>query len=468
MAGSRPPGPVLPLVRPLIGPGRDPLALLTRMARDYGDVVRFRLSGDQAYLVSRPELIRDVLVTNSRNFTKSRGLDRARRVLGEGLLTSEGAAHLRSRRLLQPMFHRDRVAAYAGVMVDLAAREASRWTAGEPFDAARAMSRLTLAIVGRTLFGADVEASADQVGQALTRVLETFWAVLLPFPDLVERLPIPALRRAREARVRLDVLIFALIAERRAEGVDRGDLLSMLLAAQDDGSGGDRGGLTDTQVRDEAMTLLLAGHETTANALTWTWHLLGGAPEVEQRLHEEVDRVLEGRLPTAADVVRLPYVEQIVTEAMRLYPPAWIVGRRTIGVQPLGEFVVPAGSVVFMSQWVVHRDSRWYADPARFDPDRWTPAFKAALPRFAYFPFGGGPRQCIGESFAWMELVLLVATIAQRWRLRPAPGRPVVPQPLITLRAKHGLLMTPEPRPDPNGLSSRSHEAHEDRASRHS
>jgi cytochrome P450 len=345
------------------------------------------------------------------------------------------------------MFHRDRVAAYAGVMVDLAAREASRWTAGEPFDAARAMSRLTLAIVGKTLFGADVEASADQVGQALTRVLETFWAVLLPFPDLVERLPIPALRRAREARVRLDALIFALIAERRAGGLDRGDLLSMLLAAQDEESGGEHRGLTDTQVRDEAMTLLLAGHETTANALTWTWHLLGGAPEVEGRLHDEIDRTLEGRPPTAADVGRLPFVEQVVTEAMRLYPPAWIVGRRAIGPQPLGEFVLPARSVVFMSQWVVHRDPRFYPEPERFVPDRWTPAFKAALPRFAYFPFGGGPRQCIGESFAWMELVLLVTTIAQRWRLRPVPGHAAAPQPLITLRAKRGLLVTPEARP---------------------
>ncbi|MGE5245164.1 MAG: cytochrome P450 [Betaproteobacteria bacterium] len=444
MAAPFPPGPARPIFGSLIAPGRDPLQLFTGLARTHGDLVHFRMTGEHVFLVSRPDIIRDVLVTSSRNFTKSRGLERAKNLLGEGLLTSEGASHLRSRRLLQPAFHRERIAAYATVMAEYAEREASRWTAGAPFDAAQAMSRLTLAIVGRTLFDADVEASADEVGDALTRVLNTFWVTLLPFSGLIERLPVPTFRRGRAARARLDAIIYRLIAHRRASGRDHGDLLSMLLQAQDEESGG--GGFTDRQVRDEAMTLLLAGHETTANALTWTWYLLGQAPEVERKLHEEIDSVLGGRLPQAADVARLPFVERVVTEAMRLYPPAWMIGRRAIAEQPLDGYVAPPRSIVFMSQWVVHRDRRWFEEPERFAPDRWTPAFRTSLPKFAYFPFGGGPRQCIGEPFAWMELVLLVSTIARRWRLRPVPGHPVVPQPLVTLRAKHGLQVTAERR----------------------
>ncbi len=442
MATPFPPGPRRPLVGSLIAPGRDPLRLFARLAATYGDLVHFRMMGEHAFLISRPDVIRDVLVASSRNLTKSRGLERARTLLGDGLLTSEGDAHLRNRRLLQAAFHRERIAGYASVMADYARREAARWTPGAPFDAARAMARLTLAIVGKTLFDADIEASADQVGEALTRVLETFWVTLLPAPALVERLPIPAIRRSQAARARLDAVIYDLIDRRRADGRDRGDLLSMLLAAQDE----EGGGLSDRQVRDEAMTLLLAGHETTANALTWTWYLLGQSPEIERKLHEELDRVLAGRLPEAADIARLPFVEQVVTEAMRLYPPAWMIGRRAIAEQRLDRFVAPPRSVIFMSQWIVHRDPRWFEQPERFDPERWTPAFKAGLPKFAFFPFGAGPRQCIGEPFAWMELVLIVATIAQRWRLRVVPGHPVVPQPLVTLRAKHGLRVTAERR----------------------
>jgi cytochrome P450 len=263
--------------------------------------------------------------------------------------------------------------------------------------------------------------------------------MMLPFADLNERLPVPKLRRARMARVRLDAIIYRMIADRRASGRDHGDLLSMLLAAQDEDDGGV---MTDEQVRDEAMTIFLAGHETTANALTWLWYLVSGAPEVEARLHEEVDRVLQGRLPALADVPSLPCIERIVTESMRLYPPAWLIGRRALVDYPLGGYVVPARSIIIMSPYVLQRDRRYYADPERFDPDRWTAEFRARLPKFAYFPFGGGPRQCIGESFAWMELVLVTATIAQRWKLRLVPGHPVVPQPLVTLRTKHGMRMT--------------------------
>jgi cytochrome P450 len=422
----------------LINPGRDPLAFLTRLARTYGDVAHFRLGSERAFFINHPQYIRDVLVTHHKNFTKSRGLERAKKLLGEGLLTSEGAAHLRQRRLLQPAFHRDRIAAYASVMVEHADRMRRRWTAGAEMDVSREMMRLTLSIVGKTLFDSDVESKADEVGAAVTRVLATFWLTLLPFADFVEKLPLPMIRRSRAGRAKLDRLIYALIAERRAGGQDHGDLLSMLLMAQDEEDGS---GLSDRQVRDEAMTLLLAGHETTANALAWTWYLVSQSPELEARLHQEIDRVLQGRLPGAADLGALPFVEQVVTESMRLYPPAWVIGRRAMADYPIGEFVAPARSIVFMSPYVMHRDPRYYADADRFLPERWTADFKAALPRFAYFPFGGGSRQCIGEPFAWMELVLLVATIAQRWRLRLVPGHPVAPQPLITLRPRHGIKM---------------------------
>jgi cytochrome P450 len=438
-ASRRPPGPRRPLLGALISPGRDPLKTLSRFARDYGDITYFRLAGERVFFLNHPQYIRDVLVTHQKNFTKSRGLERAKRLLGEGLLTSEGAAHLRQRRLMQPAFHADRLAAYASVMAGAADRWRGGMRDGAACDVSKEMMRVTLAIVGKTLFDSDVESKADEVGVAVSDVLATFWFSLLPMQGLIERLPLRALRRGREARARLDALIYALIAERRASGRDHGDLLSMLLAAQDDEGG--TGGLSDVQVRDEALTLILAGHETTANALTWTWYLLSQQPEIEARLHAEIDR-LGGRLPGLDDFPQLAYVGRVVSEAMRLYPPAWIVGRRAIDDYAIADYVIPRRAMLFMSPYVMHRDARFFPNPERFDPDRWTPEARAALPKFAYFPFGGGVRQCIGEHFAMMELVLLVTTIAQRWQLRLVPNHPVVPQPLITLRARHGMRMT--------------------------
>jgi cytochrome P450 len=251
---------------------------------------------------------------------------------------------------------------------------------------------------------------------------------------------VPHLIRGRRARARLNAFIYDIIRERRADPHDRGDLLSMLLLAEDEEDEGRR--MTNVQVRDEAMTILLAGHETTANALTWTWYLVSQSPEIGRALHDEIDRVLQGRLPGAADIPALPYVQQIVAEAMRLYPPAWVIGRRALEPYQAGGYTIPARSIVLMSPWIVHRDPRHYPEPERFDPARWTAAFKASLPPFAYFPFGGGPRRCIGEPFALMELTLVVATLARRWQLELVPGHPVAPQPLVTLRARHGMRMT--------------------------
>jgi cytochrome P450 len=444
MTAAVAPGPKTSLLRSVVYfPGRDPLGFFSNLARTYGDVVSYKMAGEHLFLVGDPEHIKDILVTHNRNFMKGRGLQRSKRLLGEGLLTSEGAVHLRQRRLMQPAFHRDRIAGYGRTMVEHADRLRSGWVDGASLDIAREMNRLTLSIVGKTLFDADVESDAVEVGDALTGVMDTFWVMMLPFADVLERLPVPKLRRARLARGRLDAVIYRMIANRRASGRDHGDLLSMLLTAQDEDDGR---AMTDLQVRDEAMTIFLAGHETTANALTWTWYLVGQAPGVEAKMHEEIDRVLQDRLPTMADIASLPYVERVVTESMRLYPPAWIIGRRALGEYAIGPYVAPAGALFLVSPYIVQRDVRYYPDPELFDPDRWTPEFRAQLPKFAYCPFGGGPRQCIGESFAWMELILLVATIAQQWRLRLVPGHPVVPQPVVTLRAKHGMRMKLERR----------------------
>jgi len=436
-----PPGPPRSLRTLVIYvPGRDPLAFFTNLARTYGDIAHVQMAGEHLFLLNHPQLVKDVLVTNQKSFFKGRGLERSKRLLGEGLLTSEGETHVRQRRLMQPAFHRDRIASYAATMTRTADHVQREWTEGGTIDVAQQMRRLTLAVVGQTLFGTDVEAHAQRVGQALTTVLDSFWLTMLPLFEVLEHLPLPPFHGIRKASAELDAIVYGLIAERRKSPGDRGDLLSTLLMAQDEE--GDRGRMTDRQIRDEAMTIFLAGHETTANALAWTWYLLSGAPLVEAKLHEEIDRVLGGRLPTVEDLPNLAYVEQVVTEALRLYPPAWIIGRRAIEDYTVEGYVLPARSIVVVSPYLVHRDRRFFSDPDCFLPERWTPAFKASLPPFAYFPFGGGTRRCIGESFALTELVLVVSTLAQRWRFRLVPGHAVTPQAVVTLRLKHGLKMT--------------------------
>jgi cytochrome P450 len=271
------------------------------------------------------------------------------------------------------------------------------------------------------------------------------WSQLMsPFYDLLRRLPLPSNRRIQQGRDRLDATVLRLISDRRASGKDQGDLLSMLLLAQDEE--GDNSGMTDQQVRDEAMTLFLAGHETTANALTWTWYLLSQHPAVESQLHAELDTVLAGRVPTAEDVPLLRYTRMVLAESMRLYPPAWVIGRRALNDYEIPPYTIPANSLLLMSPYVMHRDPRYFPAASDFDPQRWTPEAQAERPKFSYFPFGGGPRQCIGEAFAWMEGILLIATIAQYWRLRLVPGHPVEPRPLITLRPKYGMRMVLERR----------------------
>jgi cytochrome P450 len=423
---------------------RDPLAFLESIARQYGDISFFKMGPQDVFFLNHPDYVKDVLITHNSNFKKGRALQRAKRLLGEGLLTSEGEFHRRQRRLAQPAFHRQRIASYASAMTGYAVQMSDRWQEGVTMDIAEEMMRLTLAIVGKTLFDADVERDAKEVGQALTVIMNLFNAMLLPFSELLEKLPLPHKRRFEKARDQLDAIIYRLIEERRRSGEDHGDLLSMLLLAQDEEERS--GGMTDQQVRDEAMTIFLAGHETTSNAMTWTWYLLSEHPEVEAKLHEELDAVLQGRVPEFNDVAQLRYTEMVLAESMRLYPPAWALGRLSLDEYEVGGYRLPAGSLVLLSQYTLHRDARYFPEPERFDPLRWTAEARELRPQYSYFPFGGGPRRCIGEGFAWMEGVLLIATLAQRWRLRLVPNHPVKTHPIITLRPRHGMLMTLERR----------------------
>jgi cytochrome P450 len=423
---------------------RDPLGFLLNAANVYGDVVHFKLGPTHMFLLNHPDYIKDALVTENGNFTKNRSLKRLKVVLGEGLLTSEGAFWRRQRRLAQPAFHRQSIGSYGAVMVAYARRLSERWQDGDTLDIAKEMMRLTLAIVGKTLFDADVEADAEEVGQAMRVIQQNFNRLLLPYAELTDNLPLPANIRLKRAIHKLDAVIYRLIAERRAGAEPHRDLLSLLLLAQDEESDG--GSMTDQQLRDEALTIFLAGYGTTASALTWTWGLLSQHTDVEARLHEEIDRELGDRPAEITDLPRLSYCEMVFSEAMRLYPPAWIIGRRAINDYAIGRYQIPAGSDVLLSPWVTHHDERYYPDPFRFDPLRWTPEARESRPKFSYFPFGGGSRVCIGEGFARMEGALILATLAQRWRLRLVPGQKLEPATLIALRPRHGLLLKLERR----------------------
>jgi len=441
----RPPGPrnFIPGLW-FVGFRKDPIRFFTRLARQYGDIVYFHLGPQRIFLLNHPDLIRDVLVTHDSNFVKGRGLERAKLLLGEGLLTSEGELHRRQRRLMQPAFHRFRLKAYSEIMVQSADQLQDSWQEGMVLDIDHEMKGLTLSIVGRTLFGADVEKEAGEFGEALTTAMRLWRRMMLPFAETLEKFPLPSVRKFRNARRRLDETIYRIIEERRQKPVLNEDLLSMLLTAQD--TEGDGGQMTNLQLRDEVMTLFLAGHETTANALTWTWYLLSQNPDVEARFQAEVDRLPTGKLPSADDLPLLTYTEKVLTESMRLFPPAWLIGRRALRDYDVPPYRIPAHSLVLMSQYVMHHDERYFQDAFRFDPERWTPEAKAARPKFSYFPFGGGPRQCIGDGFAWMEGILLLAALGRKWKLKLVPGHRVEMQPLVTLRPKYGMKMILERR----------------------
>ena len=424
---------------------RDRIRLLQTLTSQYGDVVGFHVGRQPFVVLNHPDYVRDVLVTRHQVFHKGIGLQRAKLLLGEGLLTSEGAHHLRQRRLLQPAFHRQRIAAYASIMTDHAEQASVTWQDGDTLDLLHEMSRLTLAIAGKTLFDADVAGDADAIGGSLADVLANFNITLLPYGDRLVKLPIPHAVRFRRAKARLDDVVYRMIAQRRASGVEGNDVLSTLVAARDEDDGS---GMTDLEIRDEVMTLLLAGHETTANALTWSWYLLSQNENARRRFEDEIAGVCGTRPPSVADLAALVFTRAVLSEAMRLFPPAYLVGRRALCdyAVPGTNYVLAAGTVVILSQYLLHRDERFWDAPEEFRPERWLEGSsrsdaEAGLPRrsFAYFPFGAGPRICIGEQFAWMEGVLIMATIARHWRCDVVPDQKIAVQPIITLRPKYGM-----------------------------
>ena len=406
------------------------------------------VAGRTILLAAHPELAREVLTAFPRSLKKGLGLQRTRNVLGNGLLTSEGEFHLRQRRLAQPAFHRERIARYADVMVERTEAVAATWHNGQALDIARAMHQLTLDIVGRTLFNVDLEGQAAAMGRALTAVLDTFSIWLLLIGDRLYDWPLPRMRRAKRAIPVLDAAIYEIIAQHRRDGGDQGDLLSMLMSARD--TEGDGSGMTDQQLRDEVMTLVLAGHETTANALAWTFWYLAQHPEVDARLAEEVRSVCADRPPAMADLPLLPYTRAVFSESMRLRPPAYATSREVIAPIELAGQTIPVGAQIAVSPWVTHRDPRWWTDPLRFDPDRWLAPRSEPLHKHAYFPFGGGNRLCIGEQFAWTEGILLIASLVRRWRFHlTVPAESIRAQPAVTLRPSPGVPVRVERRGEP-------------------
>jgi cytochrome P450 len=417
---------------------RNMLGFYTHTA-SYGDIVPYRLGRHPLCLINHPDYTEKVLIADAKNYGKrTYVLNLLVPLLGNGLLTSEGDFWLRQRRLIQPAFHKQRIGAFAEVMVDYTRRMLDGWQDGQRLDMHAAMTGLALEIVGKTLFDADVANDAEGVGAALEVVMDQFisrWESFLPLPVWV---PTRANVRFNRTVKKLDAVIYKMIAQRRQSGQERGDLLSLLLQARDEDDGT---GMTDRQLRDEAMTLFLAGHETTASALSFTWYLLAQHPDAERTMLAELDNVLGGRPPTLADLPRLRYTEHVLLESMRLYPPAFGFGRVARIDCEIGGYRIPAGTTVIMIPWVTQRDSRWFADPLAFCPERWDGDLAKRLPRYAYFPFGGGPRLCIGNQFAMMEATLVLATMLQRFHYELLPDPAVVLRPVVTLRPAHGVPM---------------------------
>jgi cytochrome P450 len=429
----------------------NPILLFEHLAATYGRIAHYKLGWQHIVFINHPDFIREILVNHPQEMIKERTQRRMKILLGEGLITSEGAFHMRQRRIAAPAFHRQRIAAYADVMTERAALRRASWHAGQTIDIGAEMMQLALEVVARTLFNTDVTSDVLAINHEVNVIMDLYnYLISLPLAEAYLYAPLPGLTRFRRARARLNAVVHRIIADHRSRAsagntADSGDLLSMLMASRDEEGGATDGtGMTDEQLRDEIITIFLAGYETVANALTWTWLLLAQNPEAEARFHAELNRVLGGRTATMDDLPQLRYTEMVFAESMRIYPPAWAMGRQSTAPVALGPYRFPAGTYFFFSQYVMQRDPEYFPDPLRFDPERFTPEAKVARPRFAYFPFGGGGRQCIGESFAWMEGVLLLATIAQKWRLRLLPDQQIDVQPKITLRPKYPIHMRVE------------------------
>jgi cytochrome P450 len=425
----------------------NPIFLFQHLAQTYGDIAHYKIGPHHIVFLNHPEYIREVLVVQNDNFIKERTVQRTKMLLGEGMITSEGARHRAQRLAAHPAFHRQRIGEYAAAIVEEARRTRDSWRAGERRDIASDMMHLTLNVVALTLFATELRGEVHELVAAINRIMGLYnFLVMLPAAEWLVHLRPPGLAAFVRARQRIDAVVYRMIDARindahQRSAPDRGSLLDLMLAATPAHDETSRRSL-----RDQVITIFLAGYETVANALSWTWYLLSQNPDCEAKFESEVAEVLQGKPPTVEDVPRLRYTETVMAESLRLYPPAWAMGRYARNDFALGDYFLPARTTVLISQFITHRDPRFFPNPLTFDPDRFSPEGKAQRAKFTYFPFGAGARQCIGESFAWMEGVLVLATLAQKWKLRLLPGHPVEPQPLITLRPKYGMLMEVEPR----------------------
>jgi len=438
----RPPGPSgLPILGLTLAIRKDALGTLRRVAREYGDIVRLPVAFQDRIFLNHPDFIEQVLIIQQAKFHKSELTKRVTEgLLGQGLLISEGDFWRRQRRLAQPAFHRSRINEYAATMTESVRRHINAWRDGDQRDLAAEMMALTLDVAVRTLFGTTLPTEARRVGQSMTFLMRYQLGRQRSPVRIPENWPTPRNRRARRERTFLDSLVYQFISERQANGNSSHgtDLLSLLMGAMDE----DGTQMTPQQLRDETMTLFLAGHETTAQLLAWTWYLLSENPSDESRLYEELHSVLAGRTPEPADFAKLPFLHAVISEVLRLYPPAYIAARTSIEPSQIGGYDFPAGSTMLMSQWVMHRDPRYYDDPDTFRPERWLNGLANRLPSGAYFPFGDGPRRCIGQGFAMLEAAIVIGTLAQNFQFRLVRDHPVVPEPLITLRPHNGIRMT--------------------------
>jgi cytochrome P450 len=422
---------------------KDPLGTLRRLAQEYGDVMYMKVLGVGRVLVNRPEYVQQLLILDHAKLHKS-ALTKlvVGKLLGDGLLISEGDFWRRQRRLAQPAFHRARTNEYSPLMVHCALEQTKRWRNGETRNIAEEMMKLTLEVAVQTLFGTSLAGDSEKIGKAMTFLMRHYLRRARAPWRVPESWPTVANREAKRDMEYMNSMVYRIISERKKETQPRNDLLTLLMAAMND----DGTQMTERQLRDETMTLFVAGHETTALSLSWTWYLLSQNLEAETRLHEELGRVLAGRPAEVADLPNLPYLDAVVKESLRLYPPAFIMARTNLEPVKIGGYEIPAGMALLFSQWVMHRDARFYEQPERFWPERWLNGLEERLPAGAYFPFGDGPRRCIGQGFALLETALVIAAIAQKYQFRLTPGFPVETEPLVTLRPKHGIEMKIEAR----------------------
>ena len=413
-----------------------PFNLLSDLGERTEPILVFRVAGEKIYFFNEPDLVKEVLVTNHAKLQKGRALNRLKPTLGNGLLTSEGELHQKQRRIIQPVFNHRNLQVYADPMAARASKLSASWEDSQPINMTAAMMALTLSIVCQTLFGADVESETNRVGELMTKIMEAFPFLLSPFAGVLEMLSFSKLREAAAARAELHGIVQRMIAARRSSCNQRSDLLGLLFAAQDQET---ESGMSEQQLEDEVTTIFMAGHETTANALAWTFYLLAQHPGFDQQLRIQLCQVLGDRPPAVAQLPKLTLLDQLIHESLRLYPPAWTIGRRAIEDVQIGSAEISKGSLLVVSPWTMHRSERFYAHPAEMRPERWTETFRRQLPKYAYFPFGGGPRQCIGEGFAWMELKVLLAVLLRHWRIELIPGQNIRPKPAITLRSNHPI-----------------------------